>query len=414
MTSRVADFSKQCRCSQGCGARLFSAFLATIRLHAGAERPSLAAGIRLLVGLILISGGATPLFSGDSSSGARVAHGVDLPTTSFLNQIQKAWHDREERVHSLKLIYVMNTFEPAEGRARMMKLQARRLQKLQRGNQAAKAPNESQPQVVDPGKFSCLFLFAFRGNRYRDEYWRTKTESEATALAATLNPGTGSEYAEILDGKIHFGLTPEGRYVAGSRFRQLGILSGTNQIASTATGALLLRLYHSADPALIGMNPTEESRLTLVPPHGTHPAALVVSLPRRELWLDPSRDYVITKEVGFDERHHPMCETDCEYQKAPPPLRWVPERWTTTCAFSDGTIRRRDENRVLSWTTGDAGVSENLFHFECPDGTFILDQSQKEGQLNKWSIMWHGVRFPLGSGRSYVESLELVKAATSE
>ena len=82
--------------------------------------------------------------------------------------------------------------------------------------------------------------------------------------------------------------------------------------------------------------------------------------------------------------------------------------------FSDGTIRRRDEHRVLSWTTGDAGVSENLFHFDFPDGTLILDQSQKEGQLSKFSIMWQGVRFPVGSGRSYVESLELVKAATSE
>lgn len=415
MTSRVADFSLQSCCSQGCGGRIFSAFLANIRLHAGTERPFSAAGIRLLVGLILITGGATPLFSGDSAPGARDAHGVDLPTPSLLKQIQKAWHDREERVHSLKLIFVMNTFEPAEARARRMKLQAALLRRMRAGgNQGAKASTESQPQVVDPAKHSCLFLFAFRGNRYRNEYWRTKTESEATGLAATLKPGTGSEYAEILDGKIHFGLDPEGRDVAANRFRQIVILSDANQIASTTTGELLLRLYRSSDPALISRNPTEEGRLTLVPPHGTQPAALVLSSPRQELWLDPSRDFVITKEVNFNQRHHRTCETDCEYQKAPPPLRWVPEKWTTTCAFSDGTIRWREESRVLSWTTGDAGVSESLFHFDFPDGTLILDQSQKEGQLNKCSIMWQGVRFPVGFGRSYVESLELVKAATSD
>ena len=286
MTSRVADFSLQCRCSQGRGARLFSAFLATIRLHAGAERPFPAAGIRLLVGLILISGGATPLFSGDSSSGATDAAGVDVTNTNLWKEIQKAWRKREERVRSLKLIWISNTVESDKARARMMNMQAALLRRLRpAGNQAAKASTESQPQVVDRAKHSCLFLFAFRGNRYRNEYWRTKTESEATALLPSLKPGAGSEYAEILDGKIHFGLNPEGRDVAGSRFRQLGILSDTNQIASTTTGALLLSLYRSTDPALITRNPTEESRLTLVPPHGTQPAALVVSSPRRELWL---------------------------------------------------------------------------------------------------------------------------------
>ena len=76
------------------------------------------------------------------------------------------------------------------------------------------------------------------------------------ALPVVLIPGTGSESAEILDGKIHFGLNPEGQDVAGSRFRQMGILSDGNRIASTATGALLLRLYRSADPSLIRRNPT--------------------------------------------------------------------------------------------------------------------------------------------------------------
>jgi hypothetical protein len=363
----------------------------------------------------VISVGATPLFSSDSLSVTSGVQGVDVTNVNLLNQIQKAWHDREERIHSLKLIWIANTVESDEGRSRRMKLQALMRQRLRpRGNQAAKVSEKSPSDVADTGKSCFVFLFAFRGNRYRNEYWRTKTESEATALSTDLNPGTGCEYAEIVDGKIRTSLNPQGQDRAGSRYRSLSIQSDRNTFVSTPAGAFLFRLYRSADPALSGRNPTESSRLTLVPPHGTQPAALVVSYARRELWLDPGRDYVVTKEVGYNALRHPVCETECEYQKAPPPLRWIPAKWTTTWKFSGGVAHQRDENRVVSWTTGESDVPENLFHFECPDGTFILDQSQNQGQLNKFSIMWHGVRFPVGFGRSYVESLELVKAAVSE
>lgn len=415
MISRVTACFSHCGLSPAGVGRILSAFLVSVRLDTHAERVLITAGVRLLIWLILIPCGAAPLRSGDRPSGDREIQAADFPKVDLLSEIRKASRDRQERVHSLKLIWVNNVFETGEGQSRLMSLRARvrRMARPPR-NGAANASAEAQPNAVDTRK-SLLCLLAFRGTRYRDEFWQTKTESDATALLASLHPGRGSEYAVILDGKLRTGLVCQGTDVAGNKFRELTFQSGgPNWIAMQSTGAILLRLYRSADPALGRSNPTEGTKLTLVPPRGEQPAAVVASFPKRELWLDPTRDYVVLKDVSFDERHHPLCETVCEYQKAPPPIGWLPEKWTTTWGFSDGVVHRRSECRLVSWSASDADVSEDLFHFACPDGTFLIDQTQNQGQLTKSSIMWHGVRFPVTLFRTYAESLELVKAMASE
>jgi hypothetical protein len=319
----------------------------------------------------------------------------------LLKKICKAWREREERVRSLILIYVMNVTESAE-QVRLQNLIAQRLKARtpRRGKDAPQIAKAAKPVAAVPNKYALLCFLAIKGDRYRFEYWCTKTEKEARALLPNLALGKDCDYAVIEEGDRRYHLNPKGQDSAGTTFRAIGITPRRDEIADTAAGELLLADYRSSMPALSRRIPLELASLTVVPQNGGTPASVIVSLERRELRLDPSRDYLITQITSYaQDGETRTSRTECEYQKAPAPLGWIPKKWKSD--------RWTEECTVIDWATGDEKVPKSLFEFDYPDGTEILDQSDEH--TNKLSIAWHAKLVPVNIGRPYAESLERIK-----
>ena len=135
-----------------------------------------------------------------------------------------------------------------------------------------------------------------------------------------------------------------------------------------------------------------------------------MSLPRRDISLDPSLDYLVTEMVSYGQgRTQKIVRTVCEYEKAPAPLDWVPRKLTTT--FLPGTILGGtvEERVTVDWATGDDKVPKELFEIDYPDGTMIFDMTEDNGQTTKASIAWKGKLVPVDPSRLYSESLERVE-----
>jgi len=327
----------------------------------------------------------------------------------LLKTIQKAWRERQEKMRSIKLVYVVNTVETPEATSRIRMLQALREERLGR----SKISGNARPAAPEKQSYSIVCLFACKGNRLRYDYWRTKTNADARRLVADLGPGNNCEYAAIVDGDMSYSLEPQATDAAGTKYRRVSIFSGRNDIACQTTGSFLLRLYRGATPAFRTPLPAESTELTVVPRTGTQPAIVVASFEREELWLDPSRDYVVAKAVVHNsDGQHLTSETECEYEKAPAPLGWVPKKWTTSVWFSDGVLSRRDEHLLIESTSNENDVPETLFHFDYPNGTLILDWSDQH--KNKYAIAWNGRQVAVDLGRPYNELLQIAKRGRQE
>jgi hypothetical protein len=69
---------------------------------------------------------------------------------------------------------------------------------------------------------------------------------------------------------------------------------------------------------------------------------------------------------------------------------------------------------TVDWGTGDDKVPNDLFEFGSPDGTFVIDQTDDNGQTTKVSIAWRGKLVPVNPSRLYSESLKRVKQGQPE
>ncbi len=136
----------------------------------------------------------------------------------------------------------------------------------------------------------------------------------------------------------------------------------------------------------------------------------MASLPSFDISLDPSRDYLVTEILLWrQDRSQEITRTVCEYEQAPAPLDWVPKKVTATW-FPWTTLGDRTEDCVtVDWATGDDKVPNDLFEFGSPDGTFVIDQTEDNGQTTEVSIAWKGKLFPVNPSRLYSESLKRVK-----
>ncbi len=264
--------------------------------------------------------------------------------------------------------------------------------------------------AAGPAHLSSVHLFAARQNRIRTEYWQRPTEQEARAVLANLAPGKDSDFAAIDDGDRTSSLTANAHDTAGNHFRQIGILARQNWIASTTIGQLLLLDYRSSLAAANGVFPRATPRLSVVPQKGDQPRRVIVSLPRREIWLDPSRDFLVTEiDTWRAARSDKITRTVCEYENAPAPLDWVPKKFSTTWFPASVLGSRVDDCVTVDWGTGDDQVPNALFEFDYPDGTYVLDQTEDNGQTTKASIVWHGKLVPASVFRPYSKNLERIK-----
>jgi hypothetical protein len=334
----------------------------------------------------------------------------------LLKQIQRAWRKREERLQSLLLVYVMNVTDE-HLRDRQRAARARHPQLAPRVPDAAKNGPQAAPAAAPagPAKMSYVHLFATRQNSFRSERWDRLSEKEARALLGGLTPGKDCDYASIEAGDRRYILDPNVCGRDGTRFREIAIVPRINQIAMTPIGKLLLLNYRSSLLAPSEGFRLESARLTVVPKKGTEPSRVVVSLPRFDISLDPSRDYLVTEILSWrQDRSQEITRTACEYEKAPAPLDWVPKKFTATW-FPWTTLGNRTEDCVtVDWGTGDDKVPNDLFEFGSPDGTFVIDQTEDNGQTTKVSIAWRGKLVPVNPSRLYSESLKRVKQGQPE
>jgi hypothetical protein len=127
----------------------------------------------------------------------------------------------------------------------------------------------------------------------------------------------------------------------------------------------------------------------------------------------PSRDYIVVKElVHSRDGRHLSSETEAEYEKTPSRLGWLPKKWMTTAWSANGSVFRRDEHFLIASTSTESDVPEELFHFDYPDGTEILDWSDQHE--NKYAIVWNGRRIPVDLGRHYNDLLETAKKKSGD
>jgi len=333
------------------------------------------------------------------------------PDAELLKKIRRAWREREERLQSLLLVYVMNVTDE-HLRDRQRAARARHPQLALRVPDAAKnGPQPAQGAApAGPAKLSYVHLFATRQNRFRSEWWDRPTEKEARALLAGLTPGKDCDYASIEAGDRCYTLAPNVCGRDGTRFRQIAIVPRINQIAMTPIGKLLLLNYRSSLLASGGQFSLESARLTVVPKKGAEPSRVIVSLPCFDISLDPSRDYLVTEILSWrEDRSQEITRTVCEYEKAPAPLDWAPKKFTATWFPWTALGDRREDCVTVDWATGDDKVPNDLFEFGSPDGTFVIDQTEDNGQTTKQSIVWKGKLVPVNPSRLYSESLKRIK-----
>jgi hypothetical protein len=383
-------------------------------------------------------------------------------------KIRNAWRKREERVPSLLLVYVMHVKEsPERVRARQLAVQAPHKRLADKDDR--KAAN-NVPQPIAPLNPFRLELFALRGSQLRSETWGRQSEQAVRGLLPGLTPGKDCDSAIIEIGNLKYDLLPQATAAAGSRFRRVVIMPRDNDpdIVTTSVGELLLLNYRSAllaksgrfplDPALDGK--AYESILALealidandraiagrgnaalvrksasfqpnaiprrpppevkvvpkegVPQAGREPQRVIVRIAHQpELWLDPSRDYLVTAIVRYRaaDRRVIDLKTECEYEKAPAPLDWVPKKITTTRLAANGQPFRTEECVTVDWAAGNDKVPNELFEFDYPDGTFVVDSTDVHRQGIKCSIAWQGKLIPVSMDRPYADSLEWIKRA---
>jgi hypothetical protein len=334
-------------------------------------------------------------------------------------QIQKAWRKREERVRTLLLVYVMSHKDGPE-RARWRRDMAERIKK----NAAAPAKEADgdprQRQIVKLAEPYSLQLLALRGNRLRSEMWERSSEREVRALLPVLTPGKDCGIAYIEDRDHIYALRPNSPDSLGHNFRHVDIQPHMEHFATMPHGLFLLLNYRSSRvPA--DWFPFESARLNTMLPKGgklnTVPpmSRVVVSFPHRDLWLDPSRDYLITEIVSWrQDRSQEVVRTVCNYEKAPAPLDWVPKKITVNWLSGTRLAGCVDECVTVDWATGDDKVPKELFEFDYSDGTTITEWAEDNGtedngQSTKHSIVWKGKLVPVSNYRPWSESLERIK-----
>ena len=334
-----------------------------------------------------------------------------IPRRELQRKILKAWNDREERTRSLILLSVTNVTESRD-RVRLKKLvvQARAPRRVASGKQAPLVSRAVEAHADGSETHALLSLFAMRGNHFRSEYWRAKNEQEARHHLTGLTPGKDSEYAVIEVGDRSYGLTPRGSDTAGTRFRMVTIGSNPQHIASEAAGLFFFLFSRSSLPAVSVRVPLESAKLTIVPASGQEPARVVASVGNWELWLDPSRDYLVTRVASFaPDGRTPRCVTEGEYEKVAEPIRWLPKKITDTWFDTGAKLLRRQESVTVDWATGDDKLPNELFEFDYPDGTMVLDSTDPNDPGVKCSIVWKGKLAPASMSRTYAESLERIK-----
>jgi hypothetical protein len=322
-------------------------------------------------------------------------------------KIQKAWRKREEELRTLLFLYVQKTTDGPE-RAR----QRRDMAELIKKRDAAPAKDRVKADRLLPIKLAepcSLQLFAVRDSRLRSERWGRPSDQEARALLVGLTPGKDSDRADIDDGDRQYFLSPKNRGRDGTEFRCLTIQPHTGYFPNTSFQLFVLLDYHSS------LAPNEwysfdTARVAVSPPKDHEPSRVLVSFPTCDVWLDPSRDYLVTEILTWGkERTQKLKRTVCEYEKAPAPLGWVPKKVTGTWLPGTFLADTVEECVTVDWATGDDKVPKELFVFDSPDGTMIFDSTEDNGQTTRASIAWKGKLVPVDAARLYSESLERVK-----
>ncbi len=400
--------------------------------------------VAAVAALLALSDSGSRLQAGDGSpsppvraAAATAANTNSLSTSAdraLLKKIRQAWREREERVQTLLLVYVM-THTDGPARARWRRETAERLNKNATAPLEDPAKEAEKDAVRDPRQrpivklaepFS-LHLFALRESRLRSERWERPSEKEARALLANLTPGKDCEIASIEGRDRDYALRPNSPDPFGHKFRHIDIMPHTDHFATTPYGLFLLLNYRSslvpgdwlpfelarvntvlAKAGGLDTVPANAGKLNKVPAKGKERSQVVVSFPDRDVWLDPSRDYLVTQISTRAVR------TVCEYEQAPAPLDWVPKKITSTWlpgARLAGTV---EECVTVDWATGDNKVPKELFEFDYPDGTTITERAEESrtedhGQTTKHSIVWKGKLIPVSKFRPWSESLERIK-----
>jgi hypothetical protein len=93
------------------------------------------------------------------------------------------------------------------------------------------------------------------------------------------------------------------------------------------------------------------------------------------LWVDPSRDFVITRYLQTDNGKF-ISQTDVRFVEDPE-AGWVPSAWDVVARFPDGKLQLSEEAQVLEHQINPA-LDADLFDIDFPRGTVVNDEPAKK------------------------------------
>jgi hypothetical protein len=99
---------------------------------------------------------------------------------------------------------------------------------------------------------------------------------------------------------------------------------------------------------------------------------------RYNVWVDPSRDFVVVRKDRAHSDGQPFVQLDIEYERHPD-VGWVPVRWVDNMfsGGADGTSHLFDASSyTVTAYEFNQPIDESVFAFEFPVGTEVSDHGQ--------------------------------------
>lgn len=109
-----------------------------------------------------------------------------------------------------------------------------------------------------------------------------------------------------------------------------------------------------------------------------------------QYWTDPSREYVVVRNLSMIGDGRVGFQTDIEYEQDKSG-NWVPVKWNMDIFGSDGDLRRSCEFKVIAYEINPK-LPESLFELEFDPGVRVYDKRKGTRNANIWTVNADGTK----------------------
>ncbi|MBC7967329.1 MAG: hypothetical protein H7Z17_15545 [Fuerstia sp.] len=109
-----------------------------------------------------------------------------------------------------------------------------------------------------------------------------------------------------------------------------------------------------------------------------------------QYWTDPSREYVVLRNLSLTGDSRVGSQTDIEYEQDNSG-NWVPVKWVRSDFDSDGDLRRLYEFQVVDYEINPR-LPKSLFELEFDPGVEVFDKRKGANRANIWTVNKDGTK----------------------